>query len=95
MNICSTYKHVQSGINQNENLCIDDIVLSKDPDLPRNEWKLARVIEAKHSDDGLVRSVKLRMADDSIDKSGKRTRKPMELERPVHKLVLLLERETW
>ena len=58
------------------NLRVDDIVLSKDPDLPRNEWKLARVIEAKHSDDGLVRSVKLRMADDSIDKSGKQTHKP-------------------
>ena len=42
----------------------------------------------------LVKSVKLRMADDSIDKSGKRTRKPMELERPVHKPVLLLESES-
>ena len=77
-----------------QNLRVDDIVLSKDPDLPRNEWKLARVIEAKHSDDGLVRSVKLRMSVDSIDKSGKRAHKPMELERPVHKLVLLLESET-
>ena len=76
------------------NLHVDDIVLSKDSDLPRNEWKLARVIEAKHSDDGLFRSVELRMVDDSINKSGKRTRKPTELERPVHKLVLLLESET-
>ena len=55
---------------------------------------LRGVIEAKLSDDGLVQSVKLRMADDTIDKPYKRTRKPMDIERPVHKLVLLLESET-
>ena len=76
-------QHLQARAKWNKpkrNLRVGDIVLSKDPDLPRNEWKLARVIEAKHSM--------------TLSTSLARTRKPMELERPVHKLVLLLESET-
>ena len=46
------------------------------------------------SKDGLVRSMSVRIADDHIDKNGKRTSKQIELQRPVHKLVLLLETET-
>ena len=46
------------------------------------------------SKDGLVQSVSVRIADDHIDKNGKRTSKQIELQRPVHKLVLLLENET-
>ncbi len=76
------------------NLCKGDIVIVKDPDMPRNLWKLARVTEVKCSEDGLVRSCKVRLSNDSLDKHGKRTSKPIDLERPIHKLVLLLENET-
>ena len=61
------------------NLLPDDVVIISDDDAARSEWQLARVIEAKEDADGLVRKVKLRVRTSVI-------------ERPVHKLVLLLER---
>ena len=61
------------------NLLPDDVVIISDDDAARSEWQLARVIEAKEDADGLVRKVKLRVRTSVI-------------ERPVQKLVLLLER---
>ena len=57
----------------------DDIVLLKE-DAPRNQWPIARVVKAFPSEDGLVRSVNLRVS------SAKSI-----LHRPIQKLVLLLE----
>ncbi|XP_030838113.1 uncharacterized protein LOC115922739 [Strongylocentrotus purpuratus] len=42
------------------------------------------------SQDGRVRKVKLLMTDGALDSNGKRLKKPCYLDRPVHKLVLLL-----
>ena len=42
------------------------------------------------SEDGLVRKVKLLMADGDLDDYGKRQSPPSYLDRPIHKLVLLL-----
>ena len=42
------------------------------------------------SEDGFVRKVKLLMADGDLDDYGKRQGPPSYLERPIHKLVLLL-----
>ena len=42
------------------------------------------------SEDGLVRKVKLLMADGNLDEHGKRQGPPSYLNRPIHKLVLLL-----
>ena len=42
------------------------------------------------SKDGLVRKVRLLMANGNIDEHGKRQGPPSYLDRPVHKLVLLL-----
>ena len=53
----------------------------KDEDLPRNQWPLARVTNVfPDQGDGLVRKVQLRV---STSKS--------ELQRPIQKLVLLVE----
>ena len=60
------------------NVCVGDVVLVKDATLPRMQWPLARVMEAKPDGDGLVRRVKIK------------TRTSDALERSVHKLVLLL-----
>jgi hypothetical protein len=60
------------------NLQIDDIVLIIDDSVPRCFWKLAKVCEVFPCKDGLVRKVKVK-----TDKSF--------FERPIHKLVLLLE----
>ena len=38
---------------------VDDIVILQDDSSPRNEWKLARVVEALPSADGKVRKLKL------------------------------------
>lgn len=69
---------------------VDDVVIIKDDNLPRNQWQLARVVQTYPSDDGLVRKMKLIVADSSLDRRGSRTRPPAFLDRPVQKLVLLM-----
>ena len=68
----------------------DDIVIVMNENLPRNGWKLARVQEAFPSDDGLVRKVKMAIATESLEDSGRPTEPIVYLERPVQKLILLL-----
>ena len=71
---------IQKWHRPRRNLLPDDlVVIISDDDAARSEWQLARVIEAKEDADGLVRKVKLRVRTSVI-------------ERPVQKLVLLLER---
>ena len=62
---------------------VGDIVLLSDAGAPRGDWKRAIVAEVIVSQDGFVRSVKLRTGkrDDGTDST---------VVRPVHKLVLLL-----
>ena len=71
-------------------LRIGDIVVIKDELLHRNGWRLGRVSEVKRSADSHVRSVFLIVGDRDLDKYGKRVNKVVRLERPVHKLVLLI-----
>ena len=68
----------------------DDIVIIMDENLPRNRWKLARVQEAFPSDDGLVRKVKMAIATESLEDSGRPTKPIVFLESSVQKLILLL-----
>ena len=37
----------------------DDVVLMRDKNVPRSDWRMVRVIDAIESGDGLVRRVKL------------------------------------
>jgi hypothetical protein len=74
-------------------LRVGDIVLVKESKLPRNLWQLARVIKANRSKDGHVRTVMLVMEDGSLDSKGVRTRSQRHLERPIDKLILLVEGE--
>jgi hypothetical protein len=62
------------------NLQHNDIVLVMD-NAPRNNWPMARVVDVTQDKKGLVRSVKLQIGT-SI------------LQRPVHKLCLLLEADS-
>lgn len=73
------------------NLKVGDIVMEKASDLPRNEWRLAKVVETVTDKDGLVRKVKIRLGDQKIRKEGQRSGKPSIVERPIQKLILLLE----
>ncbi len=59
--------------------------------MPRNDWKLGRIQEVTSSGDGLVRRAKIILGDSKLNAEGKRINKPSIIERPVQKLVLLLE----
>ena len=72
------------------NVCVDDIVILRDDGLCRTDWQMAKVVEVFPSEDGLVRKVKLLMATAELDKKGKPLYKRTVLERPVHKLIVLL-----
>lgn len=74
-------------------MSVGDVVLIKDENLPRNQWRLGRIHECYTDHDGHVRKVKLVIASSSLDKYGKRQDPVTYLERPIHKLVLLHETE--
>ena len=72
------------------NMSVGDIVISKEDNGPRNQWPLAKVVEVYPSEDGCVRKVKILKADGELDNQGRRQKPPTMLERPIHKLVLLM-----
>lgn len=72
------------------NVQVGDIVIVKEEEIPRNEWRLARVIEVCKADDGLVRKVIIQIGDRKLGKRGERLTKPSIIERPVQKLVVLV-----
>lgn len=61
--------------------------------LPRNQWKLAKVVEVFPAADNRVRRVKLLVSGKTLDNKGTRTSQPHYLERAIHKTLLLLEAE--
>ncbi|KAJ8332755.1 hypothetical protein SKAU_G00416510, partial [Synaphobranchus kaupii] len=54
------------------NVQVGDVVIVKDDNIPRNEWKLARIVETSEDDDGLVRKVKLQIGQSNLGKKGER-----------------------
>ena len=72
------------------NLKEGDIVLLNDDNLQRNQWPLARVETVLSGSDGLVRKVRLRIGNRNLGNNGKPVASTKFLDRPVHKLVLLL-----
>ena len=75
----NTLQERSKWLNVKKNLQEGDVVIINEGD-QRNNWRLGRVIEINKSDDGNVRSCKLKTM------SG-------ELIRPINKLVLLVEDE--
>ena len=69
-------------------------MLIMDDNLPRNQWRLGRVTVVNVQDDGFVRSVKLTIGDRTLDKCGRRNGPLSEIERPIHKLVLVIESDS-
>ena len=80
----------QKWVRPLRNMQIGDIVLVKDDNTPHDQWQLARMTEAQRGNDGLVRKVNFAVGDRQLSTSGKRTRPVSLLERPIHKLVLLV-----
>ena len=76
-------------IRPRKNLQVNDVVIVKEDDMPRNQWRVCRVVEALPDEDGLVRKVSLEVGSQNLTSDGKRDRPLSTLERPIHKLVLL------
>ena len=83
----------QKWTKPRKNLQVNDVVIIKEDDVPRNQWRVCRVVEALPDEDGLVRKVKLEVGNRNLASSGKRSQPLATLERPIHKLVLLMSAE--
>ena len=64
-----------------KNLTVGDIEISKESEEARRKWPVGKIVEVYPSQDGLVRKVKLLMADGNLDKHGKRQGPPSYLNR--------------
>ena len=73
------------------NVQVGDIVIVKEEEVPRNEWKLAKVLEVHKDDDGLVRKTTIQIGERRLGKGGERLSKPSIVQRPIQKLVVLVE----
>ena len=70
---------------------IGDIALLQEPNAPRCDWHLCRVEKLYASKaDNHVRSVQVRIGDKFLSKNGKRVKALSLLDRPVHKLILIV-----
>ena len=75
------------------NLVVNDVVIVKDDTLPRNCWQLARVSRIDIEKDGYVRKVQVVLGDRHLSTDGKKIGPIKYLERPIHKLILLIARD--
>ena len=73
------------------NVDVGDIVIIKEEDVPRNEWKLAKVVEAHEDDDGLVRRVTVQVGERKFGQRGECLKHSFIVQRPIQKLVVLVK----
>lgn len=73
------------------NVKIGDVVILREEGSPRNEWRLGRVLNVCTDDDGLVRKATIQIGNKKLGKQGQRLTNPTIIERPIHKLVVLVE----
>lgn len=66
---------------------VSDVVLLKENNVCRDQWRLCRISELIYSHGGLGRRVKFRVGDHS---AGPGPVKAFSLERPAQKLVILI-----
>ena len=59
----------QKWVATRRNLQVDDVVVVMDDNSPRNCWKVARVKETFPDGDGLVRKVRIKIADRNLDRT--------------------------
>ena len=69
---------------------MNDIVIVKEDDIPRNQWRVCHVVGVLPDEDGLLRRVRLEVGSQNLASNGKRNQPLSTLERPIHKLVLLM-----
>jgi len=86
MNICDRQKWNKTR----RNVCVGDIVLLIETEVPCMKWPMGKVVEVQKDADELVRRVKVQLSVKS-DREIKSQKQPSVLERPIQKLVVLLE----
>ena len=72
------------------NLQVGDIVVLKDENQLRGEWKLARITKIMPSTEKMVQKMELIMGENQLNDQGKRLREASVIARPVHKLKVIL-----
>lgn len=72
------------------NIMVNDVVILRDINECRSDWKLARVEQTFPSKDGLVRSVQVILPNTSLNEEGKASSPSTRLTRPVQKLTVLI-----
>ena len=75
----TSYKQGTTGHGQKRNLKVEDVVLLKENQSPRNRWPLGTIVATHPDDQDRVRLVTVLTSNGS------------KLERPINKIVLLLE----
>lgn len=88
----NSVRNRQCWRNTKRNLQVGDIVMDCEDSLPRSQWRLGRVSEITKGQDGLVRRAKIFLKDKHLNDKRETTKLSL-VERPVQKLVLLLEAE--
>ncbi|GFS14891.1 myosin, heavy polypeptide 9a, non-muscle [Elysia marginata] len=73
------------------NLEVGDVVVLRDDNVCRNDWRLARVTEVFSSADGLVRRCRLKISRPQQDAVTDNESQVCELERHVCRLTLLFK----
>jgi hypothetical protein len=73
------------------NIKLGAVVLIVDENSHRSEWKIGRITKLLPSKDGEVRRVTLQVGTSSLSSRGKRLTTLRFLDRPIHKLVMILE----
>lgn len=72
------------------NVQVGDVVLLHDPNVCRAEWVMGHVVTVMPGDDGLVRKVMELTATPALDDRGRPVSDNRTLERPIHKLTVLV-----
>ena len=80
----------QKWKKKERNLVLGDIVILDEPDTPRAQWKVGIIDQITQSGDGFVRKALVRLGNRGLDRFGRIMENPIILERPIHKLVLML-----
>ena len=70
---------------------VGDVVIMHEQNEHRSNWRLARVVEIIPSDDGRVRKVRIQLGTNRLDAAGNRVGVVSCLERPIHKLTVIVD----
>jgi len=73
----------QKWICPRKNLQVNDIVIVKEDDIPRNQWRVCRVVEVLPDEDGLARKVRLEIGSQNLASNGKRNQPLSTLEQEL------------